>query len=109
MTFVSLYQLEQRGILSCPIIGVAAENWTDVDLRQRASEAVTAALADNKPDAEVLDRLCRRMTYVGGDFADPATFEAVAKAVGTASVPVFYLEIPPALFGTVVRALPLLD
>ncbi len=105
MTFVSLYQLEQRGILSCPIIGVAAENWTDVDLRQRASEAVTAALADNKPDAEVLDRLCRRMTYVGGDFADPATFEAVAKAVGTASVPVFYLEIPPALFGTVVKGL----
>ena len=84
---------------------MAAENWTDVDLRQRASEAVTAALADNKPDAEVLDRLCRRMTYVGGDFADPATFEAVAKAVGTASVPVFYLEIPPALFGTVVKGL----
>ncbi|HEV7192289.1 MAG TPA: glucose-6-phosphate dehydrogenase [Jatrophihabitantaceae bacterium] len=105
MTFVSLYQLERRGLLTCPIIGVAAEKWTDADLRQRASESVTAALGDSKPDAEVLDRLCGRMTYVGGDFAADATFKAVAKAVGGASAPVFYLEIPPALFGTVVKGL----
>ncbi len=43
MTFVSLYHLEERGLLSCPIVGVAAEGWTDGDLRQRASESVTAA------------------------------------------------------------------
>jgi glucose-6-phosphate 1-dehydrogenase len=36
MTFVSLYQLERRGLLDCPIIGVAAEDWSDEDLRQRA-------------------------------------------------------------------------
>jgi len=105
MTFVSLYQLERRGLLTCPIIGVAAENWTDADLRQRASESVTAALGDSEPDTEVLDRLCQRMSYVGGDFADSATFAAVATAVGAASAPVFYLEIPPALFGTVVQGL----
>jgi glucose-6-phosphate 1-dehydrogenase len=105
MTFVSLYQLERRGLLTCPIIGVAAENWTDADLRERASESVTAALGDTKPDADVLDRLCQRMSYVGGDFADPATFASVSKAVGAASAPVFYLEIPPSLFGTVVQGL----
>jgi glucose-6-phosphate 1-dehydrogenase len=33
MTFVSLYQLERRGMLNCPILGVAAEDWTDEDLR----------------------------------------------------------------------------
>ena len=105
MTFVSLYRLEERGLLTCPIIGVAAESWTDADLHQRASESVTAALGDGKPDAEVLDRLCRRMSYVGGDFADPTTFASVAKKVGAATTPVFYLEIPPALFGTVVQGL----
>lgn len=105
MTFVSLYQLERRGLLTCPIIGVAAENWTDADLRERASESVTAALGDTKPDADVLDRLCQRMSYVGGDFADPATFASVSKAVGAASAPVFYLETPPSLFGTVVQGL----
>jgi glucose-6-phosphate 1-dehydrogenase len=104
MTFLSLYQLERHGRLDCPIIGVAAEDWTDDDLRKRASESVTAAL-DETPDADVLDRLCRRMSYVGGDFGDPATFEAVAKALGSARLPVFYLEIPPSLFGTVVKGL----
>jgi glucose-6-phosphate 1-dehydrogenase len=105
MTFVSLYQLERRQLLSCPIVGVAAESWTDDDLRRRAAESVTAALGDAQPDTDVLDRLCARMTYVGGDFKDPATFAAVAKAIGNAATPVFYLEIPPALFGPVVEGL----
>ncbi len=105
MTFVSLYQLERRKLLTCPIVGVAAESWTDDDLRRRAAESVTAALGEAKPDTDVLDRLCARMTYVGGDFKDPATFAAVAKAIGNASAPVFYLEIPPSLFGPVVEGL----
>jgi glucose-6-phosphate 1-dehydrogenase len=105
MTFVSLYQLERRQLLNCPIVGVAAESWSDDDLRKRARESVTAALGDAKPDQEVLERLCARMTYVGGDFGDSATFDRVAKAVGQASTPVFYLEIPPPLFGKVVEGL----
>ena len=28
MTFRSLYRLERRGLLSCPILGVALEDWT---------------------------------------------------------------------------------
>ncbi|MEP7370049.1 MAG: glucose-6-phosphate dehydrogenase [Dermatophilaceae bacterium] len=104
MTFVSLYQLERRGLLSCPVIGVAADDWTDEDLRRRATESVTAVLGD-AADAAVLERLRQRLTYVGGDFADPATFAGVAKALDGASLPVFYLEIPPSLFGTVVEGL----
>ena len=105
MTFVSLYQLERRNLLNCPIVGVAAESWSDDDLRRRASESVTAALGEAEPDQDVLSRLCRRMTYVGGDFGDPATFAAVAGAIGKAAAPVFYLEIPPSLFGPVVEGL----
>jgi glucose-6-phosphate 1-dehydrogenase len=105
MTFVSLYQLERRNLLNCPIVGVAAESWTDDDLRKRASESVTAALGEAQPDQKVLSRLCARMTYIGGDFSDPATFTAVASAIGKAATPVFYLEIPPSLFGPVVEGL----
>ncbi|MEP7035779.1 MAG: glucose-6-phosphate dehydrogenase, partial [Actinomycetota bacterium] len=105
MTFVSLYQLERRGMLNCPIIGVAAEDWADEDLRARAAESVTAALGEDNVDAGALRRLQQRMTYVGGDFTEPATYAAVKKALGGASVPVFYLEIPPSLFGTVVQGL----
>jgi glucose-6-phosphate 1-dehydrogenase len=28
MTFHSLYRLEQRGLLDCPIVGVAGDDWT---------------------------------------------------------------------------------
>ena len=35
----------------------------------------------------------------------PTTYAQVAKAVGDAELPVFYLEIPPSLFGTVVGGL----
>ena len=105
MTFVSLYQLERRGLLACPIIGVAAEDWTDDDLRARAEESVTAALGAAQVDQHALQRLCQRMTYVGGDFAEPTTFAAVKKALDGAALPVFYLEIPPSLFSTVVEGL----
>lgn len=105
MTFVSLYQLERRGLLACPIIGVAAEDWTDDDLRARAEESVTAALGAAQVDQHALQRLCQRLTYVGGDFAEPTTFAAVKKALDGAALPVFYLEIPPSLFSTVVEGL----
>jgi glucose-6-phosphate 1-dehydrogenase len=105
MTFVSLYQLERRGLLDCPIIGVAAEDWSDEDLRQRADESVTAVLGEADVDRAALRRLQQRMSYVGGDFADPATFASVAKALAGATLPVFYLEIPPSLFGAVVQGL----
>ena len=72
MTFISLYQLERRGLLDTPIIGVAAEDWSDEDLRQRAAESVTAALGDERVDEAVLGRLQQRMSYVGGDVAEPS-------------------------------------
>ena len=35
MTFHSLYRLEQRGLLDCPIVGVAFDDWTLDQLVQR--------------------------------------------------------------------------
>ena len=46
-----------------------------------------------------------RLSYVSGDFAQASTFTAVAKAIGDAKTPVYYLEIPPSLFATVVDGL----
>jgi glucose-6-phosphate 1-dehydrogenase len=105
MTFVSLYQLERRGLLDCPVIGVAAQDWADEDLRERAAESVRVALGDLQVDKVALQRLQQRMSYVRGDFAEPATYAGLARALGGATLPVFYLEIPPSLFGTVVQGL----
>ena len=35
MTFHSLYRLEARGLLRCPIIGVASNDWSVDQLRDR--------------------------------------------------------------------------
>ena len=35
MTFRSLYRLEMRGLLDCPIVGVAVDDWTVDKLREQ--------------------------------------------------------------------------
>jgi len=53
----------------------------------------------------VFKRLASRFSYVAGDFGDDATYGRVAQAIEGATLPVFYLEIPPFLFGRVVKGL----
>ena len=103
MTFHSLYRLEMRGLLDCPIVGVAANDWSVEDLRTRARDSIEAC--GETIDAAVFDRLAARMSYVGGDFSDAATFQRVKAAMGDARSPVFYLEIPPFLFGPTIKGL----
>src|SRR4051795_6822209 len=103
MTFRSLYRLERRGLLDCPIVGVAVDDWTVDDLRQRARDSIEGT--GEALDKDVFDRLAARFSYVAGDFSDSATFERVAAEIKGASSPVFYLEIPPFLFGTVIKGL----
>ncbi len=103
MTFRSLYRLEQRNVLDCPIIGVAVEDWTLAELVERARESIVGT--GEQLDDAVFDRLAARLSYVQGDLTDNATYDRVARAVGDAACPVFYLEIPPFLFATVVKGL----
>jgi glucose-6-phosphate 1-dehydrogenase len=103
MTFRSLYRLERRGLLDCPIVGVAVDDWTVGDLRDRARTAIEAT--GEPVDAELFDRFAARLSYLSGDFADADTFERLAAAIHDARAPVFYLEIPPFLFGNVVKGL----
>ncbi|BBY82195.1 glucose-6-phosphate dehydrogenase [Mycolicibacterium pulveris] len=103
MTFRSLYRLERRGLLDCPIVGVALDDWSVSTLRDRAREAIEAG---GEPiDEQVFGRFAQRLSMVSGDFADPKTYDRVAKAIEGTHTPVFYLEIPPSLFGLVVENL----
>ena len=104
MTFRSLYRLERRGLLHCPILGVAADDWDAERLRAHARAAIEGT--GEEVDDEVFARFAARLSYVSGDFGDPATYERVRDAVGDAVAPVFYLEIPPFLFGRAWRACP---
>ncbi|HEV7942616.1 MAG TPA: glucose-6-phosphate dehydrogenase [Solirubrobacteraceae bacterium] len=103
MTLRSLYRLERRGLLDCPIVGVAVDDWDVERLRAHAREAIEAA--GEKIQSSVFERLAARLSYVSGDFSDSQTFQRVAEAVGEVKVPVFYLEVPPSLFAMVVEGL----
>ena len=103
MTFVSLYRLERRKELSCPIVGVAIDDLTDDELRSRARSAIEGA--GETVDDAVFGRLAARLTYVAGDYADAVTYQRLADHLGDAHRPTFYLEIPPSLFARVVEGL----
>ena len=103
MTFRSLYRLEQRGLLNCPVVGVAVDDWTVEQLRDRARTSIAGT--GETLDEAVFDRLAKRLSYVEGDFSDASTYDRVAEAIDGANSPVFYLEIPPSLFGMVVKGL----
>ncbi len=103
MTLLSLYRLEARALLDCPVIGVAVDDWSVERLRRHVRESIVAA---GQPlDEKVFGALARRLAYVRGDFSEVSTYEAVAEAIGVAANPVFYLEIPPSLFETVIAGL----
>lgn len=103
MILPSLYQMVRRGHLSEPIIGVALDNWSKDQLVARARDAVT--LQFGSVDEAVFARLSALLHYVSGDYNAADTFERLKQALGGAQQPLYYLAIPPSLFGTVISAL----
>jgi glucose-6-phosphate 1-dehydrogenase len=103
MTFRSLYRLEARGLLDCPIVGVAVDDWDVKRLVERARESIEGT--GEQLDEAVFKRLAARLSYVSGDFTEADTYQRVATAIKGRETPVFYLEIPPFLFATVIGQL----
>jgi glucose-6-phosphate 1-dehydrogenase len=103
MTLRSLYRLDRRGLLDTPVVGVAVDDWTADRLRRHAREVIAAS---GEPiDDAVFERFAARLDYLRGDFTDPDTYRRLGSAIRGARTPVYYLEIPPSLFGTVVSGL----
>jgi glucose-6-phosphate 1-dehydrogenase len=102
MTFHSLYRLESRGLLDCPIVGVAGDDWTVDQLREHARKCIQDC--GETIDEKIFNRFAARLSYLSGDFGDDDTYQRAAALKG-AHHPVFYLEIPPSLFGMVIKGL----
>ena len=64
MTFHSLYRLEQRGLLQCPIVGVAVDDWSIDQLVQRARDSIVGT--GEQLDEAVFERFAERLSYVLG-------------------------------------------
>jgi glucose-6-phosphate 1-dehydrogenase len=102
-TFRALYRMERRRELHCPIVGVALDDWSAATLRDHARQDIEES--GEKISERVFGRLAKRLSMVSGDYQDPKTYDRIAEAIKGRNLPVFYLEIPPALFGRVVEGL----
>jgi glucose-6-phosphate 1-dehydrogenase len=100
--FPALQAMARRGNLNIPVIGVARHPWSGDELRARARESVAA---HGGVHADAFSRLASRLVYVPGDYEDPGTFTRLCQALGAAKRPLFYLAIPPSLFGAVASSL----
>ena len=103
MIFPALYAMAKRGALTTPVIGVAFPKWSLERLHRRVTDSIERAGGiDNK---RAFKHLLSLLTYVSGDYENPATFTAIKNALGSAHRPAFYLAIPPSLFETVIKSL----
>ena len=103
MIFPALYAMAKRGTLKVPVIGVAHSKWTLPRLRKRVIDSIQRS--GGIDDQRALRHLLSLFTYVDGDYKDGNTFTAIKTALGGARRPAHYLEIPPALFETVIKGL----
>jgi len=106
--FPALFAMARRGRLDVPVIGVSRQAMTDDEFRGRAKKSLVDHDLYREGVAEDdthFQTLTTRMRYVTGDYQDPATFTALRQALGDAAAPLFYLAIPPNLFGPVATGL----
>src|SRR5215831_7529943 len=100
--FPALQAMVKRGHLHVPVIGVAKAGWNLEQFQARAKDSLEK---HGGLDPAAFGTLCGLLRYVDGDYQDPATFQAIRNALGSAQHPAHYLAIPPTLFGLVVQQL----
>lgn len=103
MTFRALYRLERRNLLNCPILGVASDDITKEELVNRAREAIKQT--GEQFDEKVFNALANRLSYQHGDVTDTALYQELADKIGSGRRCLYYLEMPPSLFGPIVENL----
>lgn len=101
--YPALLGMVRRGQLNGPVIGVSRSGWSLEQFRERVRDSIARKAGDGaSPAAEKLLALLR---YVDGDYQNPATFDRLRATLDGSQRPLFYLAIPPSLFGPVVEFL----
>jgi glucose-6-phosphate 1-dehydrogenase len=102
-TFPALVGLVDRGVLDVPVIGVAKSGWGLDQFRDYATASLK--LNNMDPASPAATRMLSLLRYVDGDLGDPATYQAMSAAMGDAQNALFYLEVPPPLFGRIAEGI----
>jgi glucose-6-phosphate 1-dehydrogenase len=102
-TFPALVGLVKRGVLNVPVIGVAKSGWGLEQFRKYAVDSLKLNNMDPKDPAAV--KMLSLLRYVDGDLGDEATYKAMSDEIGAGQQVLFYLEVPPPLFGRIAQGI----
>ena len=102
-TFPALVGLVERGVLDVPVLGVAKSGWRVEQFRDYA--AASLKLNNMDPTAPAAVKMLSLLKYVDGDLDDPQTYEWMKNELGDAKKILFYLEVPPFLFGRITEGI----
>jgi glucose-6-phosphate 1-dehydrogenase len=85
------------------VIGVASAKWTLESVKARMRDSLAAH--GGGVDEVAYGILSERLRYVGADYRDPGLYDRLHEELAEARHPLYYLAIPPSLFGAVVEGL----
>ena len=102
-TFPALVGLVKRGVLDVPVIGVAKSGWGLEQFREYAAASLKLNGMDPTDPAAV--KMLSLLRYVDGDLGDDTTYKAMSEEVGSGQKVLFYLEVPPPLFGRIAQGI----
>ena len=102
-TFPALVGLVERGVLDVPVLGVAKSGWGLPQFRDYA--AASLKLNNMDPAAPAAVKMLGLLRYVDGDLGEHATYEAMKAELGDAQRILYYLEVPPFLFGRIAEGI----
>src|SRR5262249_51601689 len=102
-TFPALVGLVERGVLDVPVIGVAKSGWALPQFRDYASASLKLNGMDAASPAAV--KMLGLLRYVDGDLGDDATYKAMSEQIGSGQRVLYYLEVPPSLFGRIAHGI----
>ena len=102
-TFPALVGLVKRGVLDVPVVGVAKSGWGLEQFRDYATASLKLNGMDPAEPAAV--KMLNLLRYVDGDLGDDATYKAMSDEVGAGEKVLFYLEVPPLLFGRIAQGI----
>jgi glucose-6-phosphate 1-dehydrogenase len=102
-TFPALVGLVDRGVLDVPIVGVAKSGWGLDQFRDYARKSLELNKMD--PNSRAATKMLGLLRYVDGDLGADSTYQAMSDAIGSAASVLFYLEVPPPLFGRIAEGI----
>jgi glucose-6-phosphate 1-dehydrogenase len=100
--YPALLAMARRGSLGIPVVAVARAPGDATTLRKIVHDSLQQQGLLNEA---AFGKLGPLLDYVQGDYGDPATYDALRRALGSCTRPLYYLAIPPDAFPVVVSAL----